>query len=450
MKKVDILIIGGGPGGAVAGITSKKNYPSKKVVLITDKQKGIIPCGIPYIFYRLDSVDKDCMSYQSLLDNDIEVVMERVVDIKPDKKEIVLKNGDEYNYDKLILALGSKVHSIPIEGIDKENVWSIKKDYQYLKKMREAVLEAKNIVIIGGGFIGVEIAEELSFLKKVKINIVETLNCCLLTNFDKEFALVAQSVLEKRGVEVYTEAVVKKVGGKDKVEYIDLENGDRLLADLVILSIGARPNIELAERAGIKIEEKGAICVDEYLRTNKSDIFAVGDCAQTKDFITGKNIPIMLASVAASEARIVGSNLYRLESALKNKGTVGVFSTCIDGLVLAAAGLIERRAKEENYDYVTGEAEAPNHHPAGLPNTERIKVKLIFDRSSKGLLLGGEVMGPESVSEMINIIAMAIQQEATIFDFNTWQIATHPLLTAAPTIYPLIVAAQNVSLKMKK
>jgi NADH oxidase (H2O2-forming) len=338
---------------------------------------------------------------------------------------------------------------VPIPGLDNPGVWQVKKDCQYLEKLRKAALKAENIAIIGGGFIGVEFAEELSNLKKPKINIFEMLDHCLLTNFDQEFALAAEEKLKEKGVEIHTGVKIKEVGGRDKVEYLELENGEKIPADLVILSIGARPNIDLAKAAGIKIEEKGGIWVDEYMRTSQADIFAIGDCAQTKDFITGKNVPVMLASVATSEARIAANNLYQIKLIRENKGTLGVFSTYIDGLTLAAAGLTERRAKEEKFEYVVGQAQAPNRHPGKLPGAEIIKVKLIFAKSSEGLLLGAEMMGPESVGEMINAVAMAIQHQATLYDFNTWQIATHPLLTSAPTVYPLIAAAQEAMLKLR-
>ena len=158
----------------------------------------------------------------------------------------------------------------------------------------------------------------------------------------------------------------------------------------------------------------------------------------------------MLASVATSEARIAANNLYQIELIRENKGTLGAFSTFVDGLALGAVGLTEKGVKKEKIDYLIGEAEAPNHHPASLSGTEKIKVKLIFAKSSENLLLGGEIMGPETVGEMLNILAMAIQQKASLFDFNTWQIATHPLLTAAPTVYPLIAAAQNAMLKINQ
>ena len=448
--KTDILIIGGGPAGVVAGITAKKHYPSKQVTLVRKEEKTVIPCGIPYIFNRLDSVDKNLMPDQSLLNNKINLVIGEVIEIKPKEKQIILKNSDVFDYDKLILSLGSAPQLIPIPGIEKEGVWLVKKDYEYLEKFREAVLKSKNVIIIGGGFIGVEFAEELSGIKNLNISIIEKLDHCLITNLDEEFALAVEEKLKNRGIKIFTGKTIKEIGGKEKTEYVELDNGEKLAADLIILSIGARPNIELAQKTGIKIEEKGGIMVDEYMRTNIPDIFAIGDCAQTRDFITNKNIPIMLASVAATEARIAANNLYQIELIRENKGTIGVFSTFVDGLALGAAGLTEKRAKEEKIDYLVGEAEAFNRHPASLPRTEKIKVKLIFTKSSEGLLLGGEIMGPESVGEMLNILSMAIQQKTSLFDFNTWQIATHPLLTAAPTVYPLIAAAQSAMLKLIK
>jgi len=448
--KTDILIIGGGPAGVVAGITAKKHYPSKQVTLIRKEGKSVIPCGIPYIFKRLDSAAQNIMSDQPLLDSKIDLIIGEVTEIKPKEKQIILKNGDIYSYDKLILALGSVPQLIPIPGIEKEGVWLVKKDYEYLGKFREAVLKSKNVVIIGGGFIGVEFAEELSGIKNLKISIIEKLDHCLITNFDEEFALATEEKIKNRGIKIFAGKTIKEIGGKKKAEYVKLNSGEKLAVDLVILSIGSRPNIELAQKSGIKTEEKSGIMVDEYMRTNIPDIFAIGDCAQTRDFITNKNIPIMLASVAATEARVAANNLYQIELIRENKGTIGVFSTFVDGLALGAAGLTEKRAKEEKIDYLIGQAEAPNHHPASLPRTEKIKVKLIFAKSSENLLLGGEIMGPESVGEMLNILAMAIQQKTSLFDFNTWQIATHPLLTSAPTVYPIIAAAQNAMLKIKK
>jgi len=269
----------------------------------------------------------------------------------------------------------------------------------------------------------------------------------LSTTFDKEFTVAAEKKLKEKGVKIYTNTTIEEIIGKNEVKSIKLKN-KKISADLVIVSIGTKPNSDLAKEAKIKLGKHESIKVNDYMETNIENIFAIGDCAETRCLLTNKFIPVMLASTACHEARITAANLYKKGNLIKNAGTLAVFSTSINGLTMSATGLNEKTAKDVGLEIVVGESESPNHHPGALPNTENIKVKLIFSKSS-GKLLGGQITGPESVGEMINILALAIQKETTIYNFDTLQIATHPLLTAAPTIYPLITAAQSVLDKIK-
>ncbi len=442
MNKTDILIIGGGPAGIVTAITARKHNPDKKITLVRKEQKSVVPCGIPYIFHRLDSVDKNITPDDPLTKNKIDLIIDEAKKIDPKIKKVSLAKKGEIEYEKLVLATGSSSTKIPIKGIEKEGVWLVKKEVDYLKKMREAVMEAKKIVIIGGGFIGVEMAEEISSLEGKEINIVEKMDTCLMANFDKEFALEAQKKLEEKGVKIHTGRMIEEIAGNDKVEKVILDDKKEIETDLVILSIGAKANIELAKEAGIRIEENGNILVDEYMRTNYDDVFAVGDCAQTKDFFTSKSILVMLASTACSEARIAGASLYQLEIFRENKGTLGAFSTYLKDSMFGGVGFSEETARNEGFETIVGESEAPDHHPGTLPHTRKIKVKLIFSKDS-GNLLGGQVIGGKSAGELVNVISLAIQRRATLYDFDSLQISTHPLLTSAPTVYPLITAAQS-------
>ncbi len=444
--KTDILIIGGGPAGIIAGLTARKNNLNKKITLIREKQKGVIPCGIPYVFHRLDSVEKNVMPYGSLDANNIHSLINKAIKINPSKKSVSLDNGEEIAYEKLILATGAKSTIAPIKGAEKNGVWHIEKDFDYLRQLREAVLASKNIVIIGGGFIGVEFAEELSSIKGLRVSVVERSDYCLSRTFDEDFALPIAEELKSKGVEIYTNTEVEEIGGNDKIEFVKIKN-KKIPADLVILSIGAIPNTDLAKEAGVELGNYNGIKVNEYMETSLKDVFAVGDCSETTCLVTQKNIPIMLASTACHEARIAAANLYKRENLLKNKGTLASFSTFIGNLAIGIAGLSKETCQAEGYDLVVGEAEAPNHHPGHLPNTQKIKTKLIFERNS-GKLLGGQIIGPESVGEMVNILALAIQKETTVYNFDTLQIASHPLLTSAPTTYPLISAAQSALTKM--
>jgi len=448
MIKTDVLIIGGGPAGVISAITARKNYPSTKITLVRNKKVGVIPCGIPYIFYRLKSVDQDILPDEPLKKNEINLIIDEAKEIDFSSKKVVLKE-EEIFYDKLILATGSKPSLLPIPGIEKEGVWLIKKDLDYLKKLKEAVMSSKDIVIIGGGFIGVEIAEDLSFFQNLNIAIVERSSHCLGGSFDEEFAKEIEKKLFSKGVKIFTNATVKEIKGEKKVEAVVLEDGKEIKADLVIVSVGARPDVDLAKKAGIRIGDYGGIWVDEYMRTSVPDVFAVGDCAETRDFFTGRHIPIMLASTATHEARIAGTNVYEMKILKKNKGTLASFCTFVGDRIFGVTGLTEKRALEGKFDFVVGESTCPDHHPASLPDTQKLKLKLIFSKAS-GRLLGAQLMGSQRCAEMVNLLGVLIQEEMTIYDLDFLQISTHPLITPAPTIYPVIVAAQQALSKIKR
>ena len=311
----------------------------------------------------------------------------------------------------------------------------------YLKNLKQDISNTKNIVIVGGGFIGVEFADELSNLKGAKISIVE-LKPEILSTFDTEFAQLAKQKLIEKGVNIITNIRVEKFNGNERVESVLLSDNKTIPADIVILGIGAFPNSLLAEKAGLDIGKSKGILVDEYLRTSDKDIFAIGDCAEKKDFFTRKKVNIMLASIATAEARIAGANLFNLKLLRENKGTIAVYSTKIGDLTLGSAGLTEKTALEEGFEILVGNVECVDKHPATMPGASKLKVKLIFSKQS-GILLGGEVAGGVSAGEIVNIIGLALQKSTLLTELETLQIATHPKLTAAPTVYPLITAAQD-------
>ena len=441
-NKTDILVIGAGPAGVVCALTAKKYYPDKSIMVMRSVEKGVIPCGIPYMINSLKSPDENVLGMAALEKNGIETVVDEVITIDRENKNVECKSGAVYIYEKLVLAVGSTPVLPPIRGIEKKGVYPIYKELGYLKNAIEEIKKCKNILIVGGGFIGIEFADELSKIDGLNTYLVELLPNILANSFDLEFSTLAEDKLKSKGVKILTGAKVLEFFGKDKVEKVKLSTGNEIEIDAVILGIGACPDTVLARKAGLDLGRGKGIWVDEYMRTIDPDVFAVGDCAGKRDFYTRKDIPVMLASTATAEARIAGANLYQLKVIRENKGTIAIYSTYIDGLVLGSAGITENSAIKEGFEIVTGQASVKDKHPTTLPLASDIKVKLVFSRQS-GILLGGQVSGGFSCGEMINLIGVAIQKRMSATELETLQIATQPYLTSAPTMYPIIVAAQD-------
>jgi len=447
--KYDVIVIGGGPAGVIGAVTARKYYHDKKILLIKSIEKGVIPCGIPYMFNTLKKPEDNILGNKPLEINNIELKVDKVINIDKEKKQIKTKNNELFEYDKLILAIGSNPIMPHIEGIDKKGVYSIIKEINYLKNLKDDIQKANDIVIIGGGFIGVEFADELSQIENKNITIIEFLPEILMNSFDKEFSNLAKDAILEKGVNLITGKKAVKFNGEERIESVLLSDNSKIPCQLLILGIGALPNTELAVKAGLNIGQSKGILVDEYLKTSEESIFAVGDCAEKRDFFTRKRIPIMLASTACAEARIAGSNLFNIKVVRENKGTIATYSTRIGSLTLGSAGLTEKTALNEGFEIVVGNAECVDKHPGAMPNANKVKIKLIFSKQS-GILLGGQVAGGESAGEIVNIIGLALQKNTLMTELETLQIATHPKLTASPTMYPLISAAQDALNKINE
>jgi len=444
MITTDVVVVGGSAAGLVAASTGKSNHPDKNFLVIRKDKQAMIPCGIPYVFGSIESTDKNILPDALATNSGAEVIIDEVVSIDRKNKICRTKDDKEIKYEKLVFATGS-TPKIPtwLDGADIKNVFTIPKNTEYLNDMMLKLKNCKKIVTIGGGFIGVEVSDELKKSGK-EVTIVEMLPRILSLAFDDEIAVIAEELLVSNGITIRTGIGVEKILGNGKVTGVKLANGEELIADAVVLSTGYQPNIGLAEDADLKINDMGFIKVDEYMRTEDPDIYAVGDCAEKRNFITRKSSNVMLASTACAEARIAGMNLYKLSAVKTFNGTIAIFSTCFGGTGFGAAGLTESQAIEENFDIVTGTFEGIDRHPGTLQDTHKQLVKLVVARDS-GVILGGEVVGGLSAGELINVIGLAIQNRMTINSILTTQIGTQPLLTASPAAYPIIKAAEVIA-----
>jgi NADH oxidase (H2O2-forming) len=450
MKHTDVLIIGGSAAGMVAAMTGKAHYPGKEFILVKKQKDVMVPCGIPYVFGTLESIDKNLMPVDSMMEkNGIESIVDEAVEISADKKEVLFASGEKIQYEKLVIATGSTpIKPSWLKGADLENVFVIPKDKEYLDSMNKRLKDAKKIAVIGAGFIGVELSDELN-KHGYEVTLIEKLPHILNLAFDVELSEKIQEMLVERGVRIITGNGISSVEGGEKVESIVLEDGQTLQMDAVVLSIGYKPNSELAKKSGIQTDEDDFVSVDEYMRTHTKDVFAIGDCAQKRDFVTRSRVATMLASTACAEARIAGMNLFNLHVVKTFSGTIAIYSTAIGDIGFGTAGVTEQRAREEGLDSLTGLFEGIDRHPGNLPNAHKQIVKLISARHS-GVIIGGEVIGGPEAGELTNVIGMAIQNRMTVNSLLTAQIGTHPCLTASPAAYPLIKAAEIIAISMLK
>ncbi len=445
MKNVDALIIGSSAAGFAAAITVRRHYPDAGIAMIRQEEKTLVPCGIPYIFGTLGSTGKNLFPDPVLANNDVDLIIGKATAIDREEKTVTLDSGEAIGYEKLLLTTGSVPLIPPIPGVDMENVFSIKKDVAYLDHLLDVLKKSKDVVIIGGGFIGMEMADECRKLNSANITVVEMLSHCLFMVFDEDICVRTEEELAEAGITIRTSQQVKSLGGNGKVEYVELESGERLQADAVILGIGVRPNTKMAQQAGLVLGPTGAVAVDHHMMTSDPHIFAAGDCAEKVSFFTGKPAKTWLASVATAEARIAAANLFEIRRV--NKGAVSVFSTKIGNIACGSAGICERDAAQAGIAYVVGAAESPDKHPGSLPNATQLRVKLVF-RKYSGTLIGGQVCGGETVGELVNLIAAMIQTEMNADQIATFQMGTHPLLTASPVTYQVVNAAEIALCKM--
>jgi NADPH-dependent 2,4-dienoyl-CoA reductase/sulfur reductase-like enzyme len=438
MVKTDVLILGG-LSGISAAISCRRHYPDKKVVLVRKEGTVLIPCGIPYIFGTVGGPENNVVPDGLLESNGIELITDEAISVDKENRIVTLKNETKIEYSKLVFATGSVPLVPPFPGLDKENVFMVKKEFDYLKKVLDKVNKAKNIVIIGGGFIGVEFADECRKGRDVTVTVIEMLPNCLQMALDEEYCEEATEKLKEAGVHILTEEKVISIEGGKAVQSVKLGSGKNIKADLVILGIGALPNTKLAEKAGLELGFRKGIMVDRYMRSvTDKNIFACGDCAARFSFFDGRPSGVMLASVATSEARIAGANLFSPTN--NNCGVITSFATVINGRAFGVAGLTERATKDNGMDVIITTAQATDTHPAGMPNSSMLKVKLIFSKNT-GVILGGAVSGGKSTGELINVIGACIMHRMTANDIVKFQMVTHPALTASPIVYPIVNAA---------
>ncbi len=446
MEKVncDVLVIGGGPAGGVAAVTAKMNYPDKDILVIREFEKQLVPCAIPYIFGKtLGSSEKNVASCAMAGQMGISTLLGKVEDIDIENK-IAYSDENAISFDKLIFATGSQpfVHDSLRHSLVLDGVFTIAKNKTLIDELKVYSDAKDEIVIVGSGFIGIELAVEMAINGK-NVTVIGGSTHILKNAFDSEIAIEAEELMLSHGVKYIGEDRVVEIidkNGDNIVNAVKLKSGMIVDAEVVVLATGYKPNTELAQKVGVSLGHYGGIWVDEYMRTKDHNVFAVGDCSSRRDFITKEPSKVMLASTSAAEGRAAGSSLYDIKYLKGFSGTIAIFSTMIGKTAFSSAGVTEEQAREAGIDIVVGSFSGMNRHPATIPGAQKQFVKLIAMKHG-GQIIGGQVVGGEETGEMINLIGLIIESHFDIYRVMSMQVATQPMLTAAPTSYPVVMAA---------
>ncbi|QEK13362.1 dehydrogenase [Crassaminicella thermophila] len=446
-----ILVIGGVAAGTKAAAKLKRENPKAVVGIVTkDEDISYAGCGLPYyiggvIEEKSELVVKTPEDFQAITGVEVLTKHEAVKINKEEQyvevKDLTTGEMKNFQYDKLVIATGASPFVPPIEGKELKGVFSVRTVSDAIK-IREMVDkgEVKKAVIVGGGFIGLEVAENLHE-RNIEVSLVELIDH-ILPPFDEEIALYAQNYMKEQGVNIYTGEKVLSLVGDEKVTKVVTDKRE-IEADLVIMSVGVRPNTQLAKEIGIEIGVTGAIKVNEHMETNIKGIYAVGDCAENINLITGKPAWYPMGSTANKMGRIAAINMANEEK----DGLKGVLGTTVVKLFKLNAGktgLSERDAKKAGFEVETALVPA-NDKAHYYPGYREIITKLIVDKNTHKVL-GAQVIGEGVIDKPIDIIATAITFGAKVEDLQKIDLAYAPPFSMAMS--STIVAASVLTNKL--
>lgn len=436
-RKFRVVVVGGVAAGPKTAAKVTRLCPDADVTII---EKGeflsYAGCGLPYYVSGVVKEQKELMSTSVGVVRD-SIFFRKVKNIhvlnytevtaidRTGKRVCVRnhKNGDDtwVDYDKLMLATGATPVIPPIPGVDLDNVFTLHgvHDAEGIKSLL-AEGKAHDVVIVGGGLIGVEVTEAL-VEKGCRVTVVEMLPQ-ILTMLDWELAKLVERHMESHGVKVLTETTVTKIEGDTHVTGVVTDRGS-IAADMVIMAVGVRPNVDLARQAELAIGETGAIKVDERMRTSDPDIYAAGDCVESINLVTGKPCYVPLGSTANKQGRVAAVNICNGTDTFP--GVLGSSVCKVFDFCVARTGLAESVARSAGYDVETVLAPAPDK-PHFMPTAKPLMLKLVVDRKTRRLL-GAQATGPGDGARRIDIAAMAIAA-----DFTVDQLAKADLVYAPP------------------
>ena len=438
-----ILIVGGVAGGMSAA-TRLRRLDADANIIVLEKSGHVsyANCGLPYYVGGVIEEESDLLlqtpeSLHARFRLDVRIANE-VLSIDRANKKVQVRNlttQEEYflSYDKLVLSPGASPIVPPIPGVERamtlRTVEDVEKIVSYVDR------KPSTAVVIGGGFIGVEIAENLIH-RGIQVQVVEAADQ-LLAPLDPEMATYVSTEMLRHGVQLHLSAGAAKIGTNS----VTLANGKEIPAELVILAIGVKPDVSLAQAAGIEIGSRKGIKVDEFNRTSDLDIYAIGDAAEKTDALDGSSTLVPLANIANRQGRVVADHINGRP--IRLVPTIGTAIVKVFDLMIATTGWNEKRLLSAGRPHVSIHTH-PNSHAGYYPDAKQMTLKLIFDPTT-GEILGAQGVGVEGVDKRIDVIATAIRGEITAPELADLELAyAPPFGSAKDPVNMLGYIAENV------
>ena len=434
-----IIIIGGVAGGMSAAARLRRLDEKSDIIVI--EKSGYVSfanCGLPYyiggVIKEKDSLLLETPStLKEKFNLDVRVKSE-AVSINREKKEIKIKNietNDEYteSYDKLLISTGAKPFVPDIKGLEEAGYLTLR-NIEDMEKISSCIDSDgyKNAVIIGGGFIGLETAENLKH-KNINVTIIEKADQ-VMAPLDPEMASFIHGEIKRRNIALYLNSDITEISNSGKKKIIKLKSGEVVETDIIIASIGVVPDSELAKNAGLKMSSKGAVEVDEYLKTSDSDIYAAGDVIEIRNAITGQKALVPLAGPANKQGRTAADNILGREE--KYTGTIGTSIMKFFNMTAASTGINEKYLKKQDINYKSLFIIKADH--AGYyPGASDIYFKILFEPET-GKIFGAQAVGEKGADKKIDIIATAILGSISVYKLKDLETAYAPPFNSAKDI----------------
>lgn len=434
---MNYLIIGGVAGGATVAARLRRMDEKANIILFErGKYVSYANCSLPY--YIGDTINnreklfvQTAKGFTDRFRIDIRTEQE-VTAIRPDKKEVEIKNlstGETYTetYDKLVLSPGAEPLRPGIEGIGSKKIFTLRNvpDTDTIKNYVNTE-NPKRAIVVGGGFIGLEMAENLHDLG-IQVDVVEMANQ-VMAPLDFSMAAIVHRQLTDKGVGLHLEDGVSRFEEKDGGVTVHLRSGKQIATDMVLLSIGVRPETKLAKNAGLAIGERGGITVNDYMQTSDANIYALGDAVEVRHLVTGQPALIPLAGPANKQGRIVADNIV-FGNKEKYPGSIGTSIAKVFDLTVAAAGANAKLLQRNNIPYISSYTHGASHagyYPGAVP----LSIKILF-APENGKLLGAQIVGFNGVDKRIEMLAQVIQRGGTVHDLAELEHAYAPPYSSA-------------------